>query len=126
MKMSAETFDYSRFIADPEILKQLERKKPERPKLKRSERRFVIVTMRLAVEAAGCLASAREMFVWLWLLDRSFERRGLAVTASTVLLEQIGINHHTKTRALRKLERHHFISVEWRHKRNPIVTILRK
>jgi hypothetical protein len=89
---------------------------------RKRDHKFVKVKMRLAIEGAAA-TNCKRLLVWLWLLERVFDRHTDTVTASNTLLQQIGVDRYTKNRALRDLEKAGLIRVDWRNRRNPIVTV---
>jgi hypothetical protein len=84
---------------------------------------FAKVPLPLAAEAAAATGGLR-LFVWLWLLHRSWQRQTRAVVVPNTALRQYGISREVKRRALNDLAAAGIISVEYRPYKNPMVTLL--
>jgi len=52
------------------------------------------------------------------------KRQGYTIKLPNQFLKRLGISRHTKYLALRKLEAAKIISVDWRDKKSPLVTLL--
>jgi hypothetical protein len=95
----------------------------------RSHRRaelFVKVPLKEAAEAAkalGSAGSAQQLFIWMWLQHMVWWTKSRTFPVSNVALARYGIDKWTKRRALRTFEAARLISVEWRNRRAPLVTV---
>jgi hypothetical protein len=63
--------------------------------------------------------------VWTYLLMQRRMRPGKPLVAGTVQLAKLGVDRHSKWRALRSLERDGFIRVQRSHGKNPQVELLK-
>jgi hypothetical protein len=69
-------------------------------------------------------ASAKTMFVGIWLFRLKWKHRSLTFPVPNGQLAARGISRFAKNRALRQLEAAGLIVVEWRRKKTPIVTLV--
>jgi hypothetical protein len=92
------------------------------PRRKRGQP-FVKVSLTLAAQAAAATGDFK-LFVWLWLLRRSWERHTATILVPTEALAKYGVSRKTKRRALEQLQAAGLIAVEHRPNRNPAVTVL--
>jgi hypothetical protein len=97
----------------------------EAERARKHAHKFIKLKMRPAIEAATA-TNCKRLLVWLWLLERAFDRHTDTVIASNTLLEQIGVDRRTKNRALRDLEKVDLVRVDWRNWCNPTVTLVRR
>jgi hypothetical protein len=65
-----------------------------------------------------------KAFVYVWLLHRARVTNNRTVLASNSTLSKYGIGRGTKHRALTDLEAAGVVVVEWRSRKNPLVTLL--
>jgi hypothetical protein len=84
---------------------------------------FVKVPLALAAEAAAA-TGGRRLFVWLWLLHRSWQCQTPSIVVPNIALRRYGISREVKRGALNDLEAAGLIVVEYRRHKNPIVTLL--
>jgi hypothetical protein len=103
---------------DEQFLAELRARAPAKHKKAAA---FVKVPLDLAVSAAKATDGER-LLVWLLILHRCWKERKRTVTVTNVLCAKYGIDRRVKNRALRQLETAGLIIVEWRARRNPIVT----
>jgi hypothetical protein len=104
---------------DEQILAELYARAPA--KRKRSKESFIQVPLD-RVAAAAKATNGRKMLVWLLILHRCWKENKRTVPVTNELVGKYGISSKAKTRALQQLERAGLITVEWRGRRNPIVT----
>jgi hypothetical protein len=91
-------------------------------KTKREEA-FALVPLARAAEVTKCMR-VRGAMVWIVLLYLAWKNKSPTVQLSNEILEHYGINRHMKYRALATLEAGGIITVEWRGKRAPMVTLI--
>ncbi len=84
---------------------------------------FVKVPLWWAVQAAQATKSPKAM-VWLWLLHRVWKGRTKTVVMANVKLKTWGVTRLQKYRALRELEAAGLVTVDWRLRKSPVVTLL--
>jgi len=84
---------------------------------------FAKVPLPLAAEAAAATGGLR-LFVWIWLLERSWRHQTRTVVVPNTALRQYGISREVKRSALNDLAAAGLITVEHRPYKNPIVTLL--
>jgi hypothetical protein len=89
----------------------------------RRRRRFVLVPW----EWKERLCKARYATtsdVALHVLHRNYETRGKPFTLANGVLGELGVSRNQKRRALVELEQLGLITVEWREKKSPVITVL--
>ena len=91
------------------------------PKQKRV-RSYVQIPLDLAGQAAAATGGKR-MLVWVLILYRSWQQQTPTVVVTSTMLRKYGISREVKRRALEQLEAAGLLTVEWRAKKNPIVTL---
>jgi hypothetical protein len=84
---------------------------------------FVKVPLRWAVAAAGATKTPKAL-VWLVLLHEAWKAKGAPFSLSNARFARNGVSRETKRRALAKLEASGLITVERRHGRAPVVTLI--
>ncbi len=92
------------------------------------QRRKVQAYARVPLELAARAAAAtgdRRLFVYIWLLYRTWQRGTATVVVSSTELRKYGVSRGVKKRALEQLEAAGLIMVERRERRNPIATVLK-
>jgi hypothetical protein len=94
------------------------------PKRKRRVRSYAKVPLELAARAAAAIGD-RRLFVWIWLLHRTWQRGSLTVVVSSAALRKFGVSRDVKRHVLKQLEAAGLIQVEWRPHRNPVVTVIK-
>jgi hypothetical protein len=102
---------------------EVETFKAEAPRRQRRTPTFVKLPYEQCLVAAGKLRSA-ELAVLLELAHQSFRRHTLTVPLSNAALDRVGVRRRKKLAALRTLEVVGLVSVTWRGKQCPLVTIL--
>jgi hypothetical protein len=90
---------------------------------KKKEELFVQVPMWWAVEAAKA-TGLLKMLVLLELVHRSWKARSLTFPFPNGSLREIGVGREAKRRMLRDLEVAGLITVERRHGKTPMVTLV--
>jgi hypothetical protein len=117
MRMSVD-FDLVAFRLPPEMLNE-RRVTPK--KIAKRRRHWVKFPMAWYEPLNG--ASGQTYRVALHLLYLHWRGKGEPIKLANGMLKEDGISRHTKRRALLDLERRGIITVEWRPKRSPIVTL---
>jgi hypothetical protein len=93
-------------------------------KIPKRSNAFVKVPLGLALAAAKATPTSKGLLVWLLIVYRCWKEHQLTVTVTNEMVRKFGINRKAKTRALRNLERGGLITVEWRERKTPIVTLV--
>ena len=93
----------------------VQRRRPSEP--------FVKVPMQWAAKAAKATKTTKAL-VWVWLLHKSWKAKSTTFPLPNGKLKNDGVTRFMKCRALRELEAAGLITVEWRHGKTPIVTLL--
>jgi hypothetical protein len=107
---------------DDPIKQRLAELRAAAPVKRKKQEPFVKVPLARASKVAAVLGGKR-MLVWLWILHQSWQRQSSTVTVTNTALKKYGINRMTKHRALKELEAIGAIMVDWRGKKNPVVTL---
>ena len=84
---------------------------------------FVKVPLDWAAKAAKATKTPQAM-VWIELLRLAWRAKSDTVALSNERLKNPGVGRHSKYRALRALAAAGLITVEWRGRQAPIVTII--
>jgi hypothetical protein len=91
-------------------------------KIRKRREHFVILPMIWWEKLEG--ASGRTCRVAWYLLYQHWKDAGKPIKLANAILAAAGISPDSKTRALRDLEKRGLISVEWRDRKAPRVTVL--
>ena len=115
---SDDTFDLSRFAPPSEMVGTT---KPKR------EAKRLVGFIRMPWGWANALTSndvgAKVWVVSCHILYEVWREKGRPIKLPNGMLERAGVSPDTKVRALRKLEQLGLVSIEWRPRKSPIVTI---
>jgi hypothetical protein len=84
---------------------------------------FVKVPLHWASKAAKATRTSKAM-VWVWLLHSSWKAKSPTFPLPNGKLKHDGVSRFIKRRALRELETAGLITVERRHGKTPVVTLL--
>lgn len=95
---------------------------PARKLRPRATEPFVLVSVKQLKRGAEACGGQR-LLVWLYILYKAKLRSENTVLIANKTLAGWGVSRHAKTRALRELEAAGLISVEWRERRSPVVTV---
>jgi hypothetical protein len=116
--MKDDTFDLSRFAPPPEMVGAA---KPRR------EAKRLVGFIRMPWGWANALASndagGKVWAVACHILYETWRANGQPIKVPNGMLAHSGVSADAKVKALRKLERLGLVSVEWRVRKSPIVTI---
>ena len=95
-------------------------------KLKRRARRveFVMLPYAQTMRAAGKVKSSAALAVVVELAYQLFKTHKPEVALSNSMLRSVGVSHWAKIRALRQLEAAGMVSVDWKARKTPLVTVL--
>jgi hypothetical protein len=110
-------FDLEAFRIQTEMQKELRPKAAKR--IKRTNA-FAIVPLWWAARAVEDAGVPVNFMVCVDLVYRAWKTKG----KSFVMPNLQGVDHKTKARTLRGLERAGLISVEWRRRKSPVVTLI--
>jgi hypothetical protein len=92
------------------------------PKRARAEP-FLNITLRAVAAGAGVLRGTKQYLVWLYIHHRVWADKSDTVTVANRTLESWGVGKREKRKALKLLEEAGLVSVEWRTRRSPLVTL---
>jgi hypothetical protein len=84
---------------------------------------YVKVPMWFAEEAAKATKTTKAL-IWIWLLHLHFKTHRTTFPVPNGKLQKIGVSRHAKRRALRELEAAGLITIERRHGKAPIVSVV--
>jgi hypothetical protein len=84
---------------------------------------FVKVPLQWAAKAAKATKTPKAL-VWIWLLHINWKTKSATFPFPNTKLKNAGATRFTKRRALQELEIAGLITVEWRHGKTPIVTLV--
>jgi hypothetical protein len=84
---------------------------------------YVKVPMWFAVEAAKATKTTKAL-VWVWLVYLGFKTHRTTFPVPNSKLQKLGVNRYTKRRALCELERAGLITVERRHGKTPVISLV--
>jgi hypothetical protein len=90
---------------------------------KHKKPQFAKVPLHLAGLAAKA-TGGKSFLVWILILHRSLRQQNRTIALPNALLRQYGIDRRTKYRALKRLAAVGLIEVEWRTRKNPVVTLI--
>ena len=100
-----------------------------KPKSGRQPRRartepFLNITLRAVAAGGGVLRGTKQYFVWLYIHHRVWADKNDTVTVANLTLKSWGVGKREKRKALKLLEEAGLVSIEWRARRSPLVTLL--
>jgi hypothetical protein len=76
------------------------------------------------VGGESCEGKTPKALVWVWLLHTSWKTKSATFPFPNGKLKNAGTTRFTKRRALQELETAGLITVQWRHGKTPIVTLV--
>jgi hypothetical protein len=98
--------------------------KPSAKKRKaKREEAFALVPLARAAEITKCMR-AKGTMVWIVLVYLAWKNKSPTVQLSNEAVRRYGVSRHAKYRALITLEAAGIVSVKWRHKQAPMVTLI--
>jgi hypothetical protein len=117
--------DIDKCILDAGAMAELAplQKKAKAPVSRAPRAEFVQLPYKLTLVAAGKLKGT-TLAVLIELAHQRFKARENPVALTNAALRSVGVTHWAKRRALRKLETAGLVTVLWRGKRAPLVTLL--
>jgi hypothetical protein len=123
--MNDTTFDPERFNLPPEVVAELAKAKPKRHG-KRPKRTapFLQVPHAAIVAGSQVLRGSKQFLVWLYVFHRVWSDKNQTVVVANQTLDCWGVRRKEKYKALRLLEEAGLVSVQWRARRSPLVTLL--
>lgn len=101
---------------------EVETLNPDAPAAKRSKQFFIRVPLDLIGLAAKATGGQR-LLVWQLILHRCWREQAQTVPVTNAMVLKYGISPDVKVRALRQLAEAGLITVEWRDRKTPIVTV---
>jgi hypothetical protein len=105
------------------LVKTLEYKPSAKKQKAKQEKAFALVSLARAAEVTKCTKTQGAM-VWIVLVYLAWKNKSPIVSLSNKTMRRYGVNRHVKYRALATLEAAGIITVEWRNKQSPIVTLI--
>jgi hypothetical protein len=84
---------------------------------------FAMVPLQWIVKASAA-AESPSTVVLVWLLYRFWQCTGLQFDIPNAALADMGVSRKVKYRILRQLEKAGLITVKWRPRKSPLVTII--
>jgi hypothetical protein len=125
--MNDTTFDPERFQLPPEVASELAKAKPKRQgaRPKRAEP-FLQITHKAFLAGGRVLRGTKQFLVWLLIHHRVWADNSKTVVIGNQTLKAWGVGRNEKYKALRQLEGANLVTVEWRSRRSPLVTLLTK
>ena len=124
-RMDDDTFDPARLRLSTEAAASIGKKPSDKQKGRhlRGDGPFVQLQLEGLVAASKALGSSM-LLVWIHLQHRAWAEKKRTVAVTSQALGELGVDRGMKHRALRLLEEAGLVSVEWRKRRNPLVTLL--
>ena len=83
---------------------------------------FAIVDLAPTAKAAAA-TNCPKLFVWLWLICKARTKNTTTIRIPNGALAEYGISRKVKYLALQQLEQAGLITVEWKSRKTPIVTL---
>src|SRR5262249_24053057 len=119
-----EAFDPENLKLSPEVAADLAKAEPKRTgKRPRRTEPFLQIPHKAIMAGAKVLGGGR-LLVWLYIHHRVWSDKSRTVAIGNIALRSWGVNQMTKLRALRDLEVAGLVSVQWRDRKSPLVTVL--
>ena len=121
-----DPFDPETLRLPPEIAAKIGKKTPGQPRQKRERRTepFLQIPHGAIVAGSKVLRGTKQFLVWLYVFHRVWADKRNTVVVANQTLSVWGVGRREKYKALRLLEEAGLISVEWRQRRSPLVTLL--
>jgi hypothetical protein len=113
------------FRLPPEIAAQIGKKPPGKQggKQPRRSEPFLQIPHKAIVAGSKVLRGTKQFLVWLYVFHRVWSDKRKTVVVANQTLSEWGVARQEKYKALRRLEEAGLISVEWRGRRSPLVTL---
>ena len=105
------------------LVETLEYKPSAKKRKAKQEEAFALVPLARAAEVTKCTKTQGAM-VWIVLAYLAWKNKSPTVTLSNETMRQYGVNRHVKYRALATLEAAGIVTIKWRNKQSPIVTLI--
>ena len=105
------------------LVETLEYKPSAKKQKAKQEEAFALVPLARAAEVTKCTKTQGAM-VWIVLIYLAWKNKNPTVSLSNETMRQYGVNRHVKYRALARLEAAGIITIKWRNKQSPIVTLI--
>jgi hypothetical protein len=122
----SEAFDPEALRLSPEIAAQIGKKPAgqQRQKQPRRTEPFLQIQHRAIIAASHILPGTKQFLVWLYIHHRVWADKTKTVLVGNKTLDQWGVGRKEKIKALHRLESGGLISVQWRERLSPLVTLL--
>jgi hypothetical protein len=110
----------------PELAAQIGKRSSGKWSSRQSDRTepFLQIPHKAIVAGSEVLRGTKQFLVWLYLFHRVWADKCSTVALANQTLSKWGVGRREKYKALRQLETAGLISVEWRKRRSPLVTLL--
>jgi hypothetical protein len=122
-----DPFDLSKMALDAKAIAELtpfQKTSAAKPKQRsRAKVEFVLLPYEQTLAAAGKVKSSAALAVVVELAHRVFKTHESEVGLNNSVLSSVGISHKAKLCALRELEAAGMVTVDWRKRKSPLVTI---
>ena len=92
-------------------------------KSKRPRRELFLQVPHKALVAGSKVLGGKRLLVWLYIHHRMWADKATTVTIGNKTLSEWGVNRKMKYSALRKLEEAGLVSISWRERLSPLVTV---
>ena len=120
-----DAFDPEALRLPPDIAACIGKKPSGKQDGRRSGRTepFVQIPHKAIVAVSEVLRGTKQFLVWLYLFHRVWADKCRTVAIANQTLSAWGVGRREKYKALRRLEAAGLISVEWRQRCSPLVTL---
>jgi hypothetical protein len=121
-----DAFDLDGLRLAPEVAAQIGKKpskKQDGGQAGRTEP-FLQISHKAILAGSEVLRGTKQFLVWLYLFHRVWADKSRTVALANQTLSNWGVGRREKYKALRQLEAAGLISVEWRQRRSPLVTLI--
>ena len=112
-----DPFDLSRFAPSPAMVGTA------KPKRERRRDEGFVKTPWVHIKALAPHTTDKAWPVLMHILYEAWRNKGGPIKLPNGMLKRLGVSRDSKHLALRKLERIGVISVEWRDRKSPIITL---
>jgi hypothetical protein len=124
--MNDTAFDPARFKLPPEVADELAKAKPKQHNKKAKRTEPFLQISHKAIRAGAKVLGCHRLLVWLYIFHRVWSDNSNTVVIGNQTLRSWGVPRYAKYRALSQLAEAGLISVQWRERRSPVVTLIYK
>ena len=120
-----DPFDPERFQLPPDVAAELAKAAPKRrEKRPRRTEPFLQVPHKALVSGGNVLRGTKQFLVWLYIHHRVWADKQNTVAVANQTLGAWGVGRKEKMKALRLLEQAGLVTIQWRERKSPLVTLL--